>query len=360
MSIKNVAIYLGKSVLLGLILAAIFLTINIFINGDSPIINLLQNNTGNNVELSFSKAVRKSAPAVVNIYSLSIDQHRPLHSGSLQGLGSGVIMSKDGYILTNYHVIKKADEIVVALQDGRKFTSEVIGFDPETDLAVIKISGDNLPISTINLSIPPQVGDVVLAIGNPYNLGQTITQGIISATGRNGLSSGYQDFLQTDAAINAGNSGGALIDTNGKLIGINTAAFQIGYESGGHGINFAIPIKLAHSIMLKLIKNGRVIRGALGISGEAVNPVMAQILNLKELTGVIITKVEPKGAADQAKLRPVDVIIKYNNDKIIGAEMLMDKIAETAPDTKVIFTIIRKGKELQIPVTIGEKPIKYN
>lgn len=233
MTIKDTLLYLGKAILFGLIMAAMFLLVTRYFDSNNLGNTLLQTRANNTVELSFAKAVRRAAPAVVNIYSLSIDQRRPLNSGSPQGLGSGVIMSKEGYILTNYHVIKKADEIVVALQDGRKFTSEVVGFDPETDLSVLKIEGDNLPIVPVNLDSPPQVGDVVLAIGNPYNLGQTITQGIISATGRNGLSSGYLDFLQTDAAINAGNSGGALIDTNGSLIGINTAAFQIGEEGGG-------------------------------------------------------------------------------------------------------------------------------
>ncbi|ASJ98012.1 MULTISPECIES: outer membrane-stress sensor serine endopeptidase DegS [Shewanella] len=354
MTLKDTVIYIAKAVLFGLIMAAVFLVITPLITGNNNQNNFFQHRGQNGIELSFSKAVRRAAPAVVNIYSLSIDQSRPLNSGALQGLGSGVIMSKEGYILTNYHVIKKADEIVVALQDGRKFTSEVVGSDSVTDLAVLKIEGDALPVVPINLDIPAQVGDVVLAIGNPYNLGQTITQGIISATGRNGLSSGYLDFLQTDAAINAGNSGGALIDTSGQLIGINTAAFQIGGEGGGHGINFAIPIKLAHSIMGKLIKDGRVIRGALGITGEPINPVMAQILNLPDLTGVMVTGVDHQGPAAQAKLRPRDVITKFNDETVPGVEMLMDRIAETPPGTQVTMTIIRSGKYYQVPVTIGE------
>lgn len=360
MTIKDTLLYLGKATLFGLIMAAIFLLVTRYFDSHNLSNNLIQARGNNTVELSFAKAVRRAAPAVVNIYSLSIDQGKPLNSGSLQGLGSGVIMSKEGYILTNYHVIKKADEIVVALQDGRKFTSEVVGFDPETDLSVLKIEGDNLPIVPVNLDSPPQVGDVVLAIGNPYNLGQTITQGIISATGRNGLSSGYLDFLQTDAAINAGNSGGALIDTNGSLIGINTAAFQVGGEGGGHGINFAIPIKLAHSIMGKLIKNGRVIRGALGISGEPINPVFAQILNLPDLKGVLVTGVDPSGPAARAQLMPRDVIIKYNDEEVPGLEMLMDRIAETTPGKKVMMTIIRQGKTQELPVIIGEKAVIDN
>lgn len=354
MAFKDTLLYLGKAVFFGLIMAAVFLVVTPFFANKDMTGLFFQNRGDNGIELSFSVAVRRAAPAVVNIYSLSIDRNQPLNSSSLQGLGSGVIMSAEGYILTNYHVIKKADEIVVALQDGRKFTSEVVGSDPVTDLTVLKIEGDSLPIVPINLGVPAQVGDVVLAIGNPYNIGQTITQGIISATGRNGLSSGYLDFLQTDAAINAGNSGGALIDTSGQLIGINTAAFQIGEEGGGHGINFAIPIKLAHSIMGKLIKNGRVIRGALGISGEPISPVMAQILNLPDLSGVVITGVDPNGPAARAQLQPRDVIIQYEGEDIPGVEMLMDRIAETPPGNQVSMTIIRKGKSYDVPVIIGE------
>ncbi|WP_299805811.1 outer membrane-stress sensor serine endopeptidase DegS [uncultured Shewanella sp.] len=360
MIIKDTLIYVGKAILFGLIMAAVIIFVLPLITGQSLTNGITSRVSTSSNELSFSKAVRRAAPAVVNIYSLSIDQSKPLNPGSLQGLGSGVIMSKEGYILTNYHVIKKADEIVVALQDGRKFTSEVVGSDPETDLAVLKVEGDNLPVVPVSLEIPARVGDVVLAIGNPYNLGQTITQGIISATGRNGLSSGYLDFLQTDAAINAGNSGGALIDTTGQLIGINTAAFQIGGEGGGHGINFAIPIKLAHSIMGKLIKNGRVIRGALGIGGEPVGPVMAQILNLPDLTGVVITSIDRNGPAAQAKLQPRDVITKYEGESIPGVEMLMDRIAETTPGKKVMMTVIRDGKSYEVPVVIAEKPVHYN
>lgn len=291
----------------------------------------------------------------MNIYSLSIDQRNPLNTSSLQGLGSGVIMSSQGYILTNYHVIKRADEIVIALQDGRRFTSDIVGSDPETDLAVLKIEGDNLPVVPIDLDNPVWVGDVVLAIGNPYNLGQTITQGIISATGRNGLSSGYLDFLQTDAAINAGNSGGALIDTSGDLIGINTAAFQVGGDNGGNGISFAIPIKLAHSIMGKLIADGRVIRGAIGIAGEALTPVFAQILNLPNLKGIIVTSIDRNGPAANADIRPRDVIIKYQGEEVVGVEMLMDRIAETKPGSKVMLTLLRQGETIEVPVFVVEK-----
>ncbi len=360
MAIKNSIIYLSKAVIFGFIIAAIFLFIVPIVTDEGSGHNFFSSEVTEGHEMSFAAAVRRAAPAVVNIYTLTVDKDNPLKPGSLQGLGAGVIMSKEGYILTNYHVIKKADEIVVALQDGRQFISETVGSDPETDLSVLKIEGDNLPIAPLNLNQPAQVGDVVLAIGNPYNLGQTITQGIISATGRNGLSSGYLDFLQTDAAINAGNSGGALINTQGRLIGINTAAFQVGGEGGGHGINFAIPIKLAHSIMGKLIKSGRVIRGALGISGEAVGPVMSQLLNKPNLTGVVITGIDTNGPAAKAGLQPRDVITRFKGENIPGVEMLMDRVAETPPGQTVTMTIIRDGKQFDVPVVIGQKPISYN
>ncbi|MDB2386803.1 outer membrane-stress sensor serine endopeptidase DegS [Shewanella sp.] len=360
MMIKNTFIYISKAIVFGLTMAVVIIFLMPFITGKSLTNNLFSHSAINSNDLSFASAVRKAAPAVVNIYSLSIDQRKPLKPSSLQGLGSGVIMSKEGYILTNYHVIKKADEIVIALQDGREFTSEVVGSDPETDLAVLKIEGEHLPLVPLELEHPARVGDVVLAIGNPYNLGQTITQGIISATGRNGLSSGYLDFLQTDAAINAGNSGGALIDTTGQLVGINTAAFQIGNESGTHGISFAIPITLAHSIMGKLIQDGRVIRGALGISGEAVSPFIAQLLNIPDLTGVLITSIEPRGPAEKAKLQKRDVITHYEGEVVPSVAMLMDRVAETPPNTQVNMSIIRDGKPYNVTVVIKEKPIVYN
>ncbi|GGI79474.1 outer membrane-stress sensor serine endopeptidase DegS [Shewanella gelidii] len=357
---KNAVLYVGKAVIIGLVVAAIFLMANSYLTNGTLHSQIFKPKDTGRSELSFAKAVRRAAPAVVNIYSLSIDQRRPLNPGALQGLGSGVIMSAQGYILTNYHVIKSADEIVIALQDGRKFTSEVVGSDPDTDLSVLKIEGDNLPVAPLNLNSLPEVGDVVLAIGNPYNLGQTITQGIISATGRNGLSSGYLDFLQTDAAINEGNSGGALINTQGDLIGINTAAFKVGGDSGNHGINFSIPTKLAYSIMQKLIKDGRVIRGMLGVSGDAVTPVMAQIFKLPEVKGVLISGVDPTGPAAKAQIQPRDLIIQFEGEEVPGFEMLMDRVAETKPGSTVTLTIIRQGQPYEVAVTIAEKPINYS
>ncbi|MCL1077447.1 outer membrane-stress sensor serine endopeptidase DegS [Parashewanella spongiae] len=365
MLVKDTLLYICKAVIFGLIMAAAIL---IFSPSSGKFFSFshLFSQSNNSNQLSFSRAVREAAPSVVNIYSINIVTARQLDSSSLQnrselqGLGSGVIMSHQGYILTNYHVVNKADEIVIILQDGRRFEAEVIGMDPATDLAVIKINGENLPIVPLDLDVLPNVGDVVLAIGNPYNVGQTITQGIISATGRNSLSSGYQEFLQTDAAINEGNSGGALINTNGVLIGINTAAFQVGGESG-KGINFAIPTKLAYHIMEKLIESGRVIRGAIGFNGQALSltPKYAQVLGLKNLEGVVATDIEPNSPAFHAQLRKGDVVIKYREEVVpagpAGVWMLRDRIAETKPGTQVVLSIIRRGLAMDLTVTVAEK-----
>ncbi|WP_417763703.1 outer membrane-stress sensor serine endopeptidase DegS [Shewanella sp.] len=354
--IKDTLLYLGKAIAFGLVMAAVVIVINSFTSNN---LDLFSSNNPLK-RLSFNSAVRTAAPAVVNIYNLGVTPNRPLNQGKLQGLGSGVIMRSEGYILTNFHVVRKADEIVVALQDGRKFSAEVVGLDPDTDLAVLKIEGEKLPTVHVNLKTSPNVGDIVLAIGNPYNIGQTITQGIISATGRSGLSTGYLDFIQTDAAINAGNSGGALIDTTGSLIGINTAAYQLGNEGGGHGINFAIPIKLAYTIMNKLIKDGRVIRGALGVSGEELDPFMGQMLNIPNLRAVVINTIDSQGAAAAAGLRVGDVIVKYQGEPVTGSTMLLDRIAETTPNTKVTLQVVRNGKLLDVPVVMGEKAVTYN
>ncbi|GLP95816.1 outer membrane-stress sensor serine endopeptidase DegS [Paraferrimonas sedimenticola] len=351
MNLKGLFIYLGKAVLLGLTMAAVVLLLLPMLNQSkipSPF------SWGQpSAELSFASAVRNAAPAVVNIYSLR--QTRALSRPTLQGLGSGVIMSERGYILTNYHVVSKADQILVALQDGRQFVPKVIGTDPLTDLAVLSIEGEDLPVVPYRLDTNPQVGDVVLAIGNPYNLGQTITQGIISATGRVGMSvTGQQDFLQTDAAINAGNSGGALIDTRGFLVGINTAAFQLMAEGGGHGINFAIPLKLAHEIMVKLVEHGRVIRGEIGIQGMPIDPRWRQMLNLPNLQGIQVSAVEPGSPAEKAGIRPDDIITGYADKPVTNAPALKDYIAESAPGSELELTINRAGKLYTVNVIIAE------
>jgi len=311
--------------------------------------------------VSYSRAVRSAAPAVVNVYtrSTTVDprsyQNRTI---SRRELGSGVIMNSQGYILTNYHVVYGADEIEVALQDGRFFNAVLIGQDQLTDLAVLYVEANNLPVIPQNPSIEPQVGDVVLAIGNPFNLGQSITQGVISATGRAGLSpaNGYADFMQMDAAINAGNSGGALINSNGTLVGINTAAFQRQRNQDIQGIFFAVPYKLANSILQKLIQHGRVIRGYLGVNADAVvnqsgDPMVS---TAQTLYGVRITAVEPLSPAAIAGLQVGDIVRQIDNVKLSSVHHALDIIAETAPDTKLEFLVDREGKNLKVPVVIRE------
>lgn len=309
---------------------------------------------------SFSYAANRAGPAVVNIYTRSFQRGEISPEFSSTSLGSGVIMDGQGYVLTNYHVIADADQVIVALQDGRILNGEVTGFDVPTDLAVLKINANQLPVIPQDTELAPQVGDIVLAIGNPYNVGQTITQGIISATGRAGLSSmgpdsnGRQDLLQTDAAINAGNSGGALINVYGEMVGINTASFQSLAHQESYGINFAIPYALAQRIMQELISHGRVIRGYLGISGADIAPMMAQLLKLGDRTGLFVEGLNEKGPAAKGGIIVEDVLLKLDDEPIRNTRQAMDKIAETKPGTTINVTLLRKGKILTLPIKIEE------
>nr|WP_285817584.1 outer membrane-stress sensor serine endopeptidase DegS [Echinimonas agarilytica] len=311
--------------------------------------------------LSLATAVRKASPAVVNVYSRSL-QRSGLWSNKTElrtkGLGSGVIMTDKGHVLTNSHVIQNADQILVALQDGRIFTAKLIGTDVFTDLAVLYIEDEDLPVIPQQQEHQAEVGELVLAIGNPYNLGQTITQGIISAAGRTGMAStNYQDLLQTDAAINRGNSGGALVNSEGTLIGINTAAFQAANESDIYGISFAVPYPLAHKVMTSIIKHGRVIRGYLGITGESVSSTLARQLRLGERTGILVTGVEMGGPADQAGLLKNDVMLKIDGRNIREVNLALDSIAESQPGEVVDLSILRNGQILSIPVVVTEPPL---
>ncbi|WP_298440904.1 outer membrane-stress sensor serine endopeptidase DegS [uncultured Ferrimonas sp.] len=343
--------YLLKPIMAGLLLALFIVALNPNLRSYLP---KLDNSISQVERSSFAHAVRRAAPAVVNVYS-----HRQAKNNFSQllpqGLGSGIIMRNDGYILTNYHVVREADQIFIALQDGRVSDAQLIGSDPYTDLAVLKVSIAPLPVIPLDLERQSRVGDVVLAIGNPYNLGQTITQGIISATGRTGLSSNFQDFIQTDAAINQGNSGGALVDADGRLVGVNTANYQQLGEAGV-GLNFAIPIELAYTIMDKLIRDGRVIRGHLGLTGTPVTQTIARQLRLPEPMGMAVTEIDPQGPAGKAGLRPYDVLLSINGESIVGIDMLMDTIAETPPGTEVNIILIRQGNRYNVPVTIEERP----
>ncbi|NOI14620.1 outer membrane-stress sensor serine endopeptidase DegS [Vibrio hepatarius] len=305
-------------------------------------------------QISFNHAVRNAAPAVVNIYSRKYTEND--RSKLLtQGLGSGVIVSEKGYIITNYHVVAQADQIVVALQDGRVAAAQLVGKDRRTDIAVLRIEVTNLPVIPTNPNYAPKVGDIVLAIGNPYNLGQTTTFGIISATGRSSISAdGRQAFIQTDAAINEGNSGGALVNTRGELVGINTASFQQATELETYGISFAIPYQLANKIMQKIIADGRVIRGYIGIDGRDINSVTSRLLGNDHLGGIVVLGVDPNGPAADAGFEAQDIILKIDGEKVNGRQSVLDIVTELRPGSKVDILILRKGEEMTLSVTVAE------
>ncbi|HOX58578.1 MAG TPA: DegQ family serine endoprotease [Candidatus Paceibacterota bacterium] len=272
------------------------------------------------------------------------------------GLGSGVIVTKDGYILTNNHVVDNADEVKVTLHDGREFTAKVVGRDPKSDVAVIKIDAKDLPFVSMTDSDKVEVGDIVLAIGNPFGVGQTVTTGIVSATGRGGLGiiEEYEDFIQTDAAINPGNSGGALVDIEGRLIGINTAIFS--RSGGSQGIGFAIPSNLARNVMESLIQYGHVSRGYLGVMIQDVTPALAREFKLKDQGGALIGDVVPKGPADKAGLKNGDVVLEFNGKKVRDSRHLKLAVGETKPGSKVPVKILREGAISNLQIAVQELP----
>lgn len=269
-----------------------------------------------------------------------------------RGVGSGVIVTKDGYILTNNHVVDDADKVKVTLQDGREFTAKVVGKDPESDVAVVKIQAEDLPAISLADSSQIQIGDVVLAVGNPFGLGQTVTMGIISATGRATMGLKYQDFIQTDAAINPGNSGGALVDTDGRLIGINTAIFS--RTGGNQGIGFAIPTDLAKNVMVSLIKTGKVTRGHLGVEIQDLTPVLARQFDLKNDQGALVGEVMPHSPAAKAGLQSGDVILQFNGKPVLDTRHLQLEVAGTAPGEKVPVRIWREGSAKTVEVVVNE------
>jgi serine protease Do len=281
--------------------------------------------------------------------------NRQFNTPRQHGLGSGVIVTKDGYILTNNHVVDNAEEVKVTLQDGREFTAKVIGRDPKSDIAVIKIDAKDLPTVPLADSDKVQVGDIVLAIGNPFGVGQTVTTGIVSATGRGNLGiEDYEDFIQTDAAINPGNSGGALVDVEGRLIGVNTAIFS--RTGGNQGIGFAIPSDLARNVMDSLIKYGKVTRGYLGVMIQDVTPALAKEFKLKDTTGALIGDVVPKGPADKAGLKDGDVVLDYNGRNVTDSRRLRLAVGETKPGTTVPVKILRDGATKTLEVTVQQLP----
>jgi len=323
--------------------------------------------------VSYADAVNLAAPAVVNLYTTKVvnkssqamfedPQFRRFFGDNLprqrrweSSLGSAVIMSPEGYLLTNNHVTSGADQIVVALKDGRETLARVIGSDPETDLAVLKIDLKNLPAITIGSSDSLRIGDVALAIGNPFGVGQTVTMGIISATGRNQLGlNTYEDFIQTDAAINPGNSGGALVDANGNLTGINTAIFS---KSGGsQGIGFAIPTKLALEVMKSIIEHGQVIRGWLGIEVQPLTEDLAESFGLKDRPGIVVAGIFRDGPAQKAGLQLGDVILSIDNEPAADGRKSMNQVARTKPGDRIGIEVMRNGKTLKLTAEVGLRP----
>ena len=336
---------------------------------------------------SFAPVVERVAPSVVNVFSTKMVRNpfgrdlRPLFDDPLfrrffgdqfdeesprqmprmqkqQSLGSGVIVSKDGHILTNNHVVDGADEVKVALLgDKREFTAKVVGRDPKTDIAVLKIDAGDLPPLTLAASDKVAVGDVVLAVGNPFGIGQTVTMGIVSATRRGGMGiEEYEDFIQTDASINPGNSGGALVDTDGRLVGICTAILS---RSGGNqGVGFAVPMDLARNVMEQILKKGRVVRGYLGVSIQDVTPELRKEFSVPEGRGALVGGVNQDGSAAEAGLKSGDVIVEFDGKPVADSRALKLMVGATAPGAKADVKVLRDGKEKSFTVTLKEMPDK--
>ena len=329
--------------------------------------------TGATAALTYADAAKKAMPAVVNIYtSKAVRSRNPLLDDTIlrryfpdlaeraparraTSLGSGVIVSPDGYVLTNHHVIEGADDIEVVLADGRELSARIKGVDPESDLAVLKTEGQDLPTITFGTTDHLQVGDVVLAIGNPFGFGNTVTLGIVSALGRNHLGiNRFEDFIQTDAAINPGNSGGALVDTTGNLIGINSTIFS---QSGGSmGIGFAIPVSLARTVLAQIIKDGTVTRGWLGVEPQAITREAAQALALARTDGVLVRALQRDGPADRAGIQVRDVVVEIAGKPTPDVPQLLARIAELTPGSSARIKVVRDGKPLDVDVVIAKRP----
>ena len=320
--------------------------------------------------VSYSAAARRASPAVVSITASKIPSRNPNASdpnfrrffgdpGRQQqakvGLGSGVIVSPEGFLLTNNHVVDGADDIEVMLTDGRKAKARVVGTDPDSDVAVLKIELDKLPSITFGSTDNLQVGDVVLAIGNPFGVGQTVTSGIISALGRSQLGiNTFENFIQTDAAINPGNSGGALVDANGNLLGINTAIYS--RTGGSLGIGFAIPVSTARQVMESLIRDGMVTRGWIGVEPRDLTPEIAATFNLPVNEGVLITGVLQNGPASEGGLRPGDVVLKVADTSVTNTSQLLNAVASLKPQSPATISVQRGDKALELKVTVAQRP----
>jgi serine protease DegQ len=344
----------------------------------SGVVTLYENSPGSGSAIpsaGFSAAAQKVMPAVVNVFTTSEiknqnnafmddprfrfffgDQYEDNAPQETSSLGSGVLVSHDGYILTNHHVVEAADQIEVAMADGHKAKARIIGSDPETDLAVIKIElGKDLPAITFGHSEEAHVGDIVLAVGNPFGVGQTVTMGIVSALKRNHLGlNTFENFIQTDAAINPGNSGGALVDANGNLLGINSAIYSP--NGGSLGIGFAIPVSTAKKVMEQIIQNGSVTRGWIGVAVQEITPELAESFKLGNVQGVLISEVVRGGPADQAKVRAGDILTMVNNKPLTDSNTMLDTIAALPPGKVVVLKLLRNQTEIVVQVKVGKRP----
>ncbi len=336
--------------------------------------SIAKSSSRNSNSASYSEAAQKAMPSVVNIFTSKKNANNP-HQQFLDdpllkhffgdqsddlaqhetSLGSGVIVNENGLIITNQHVIEAADEIQVALEDGRTVKAHVVGSDPDTDLAVLKIDVKNLPAITFANAQKNKVGDVVLAIGNPFGVGQTVTQGIISALGRNHLGiSTFENFIQTDASINPGNSGGALIDADGNLVGINSAIYS--RNGGSMGIGFAIPVSIAKQVMEQIIRQGSVTRGWIGIEAQDMTAELAESFKLKSAQGSLIAGIIKNSPAERAGLKAGDVLLEINGLQVVDSNNMLGLISELKPNKQAILRITRNQKELNVPVMIGRRP----
>ncbi|NWG39233.1 MAG: Do family serine endopeptidase [Hydrogenophilaceae bacterium] len=336
-------------------------------------IQQVNGNTPAGTNNSFAEAAKHAIPAVVNIFTQKQvrgprnpftddpvfrhffgDRFDP-RPREVSNLGSGVIASSNGYILTNHHVVEGAEEIQVALADGRTVPAQVVGADPETDLAVLKINADKLPAITFGQSDSLRVGDWVLAIGNPFGVGQTVTLGIVSALGRTHLGiNTFENFIQTDAAINPGNSGGALVDAAGNLVGINSAIYS--RTGGSQGIGFAIPVSLAKQVMEQIIRDGSVTRGWVGIEVQDLSPELAESFELSGTSGALIAGVLKGGPADRAGVKPGDVLMKVNGNQVVDSSSLLNLIAALKPGEQAMLTVARKRQVMEFSVKVEKRP----
>lgn len=374
---SSLLIFLFKAVIAGLAAAFVVLVFRPDLLGEKrPVVTVHESQAINmgraSGPVSYASAVESAAPAVVNVYATKLVTERanPLFHDPFfryffgdrlaprqrleNSLGSGVLVGEGGYILTNNHVVEGAAGIEVLLRDGRSAEAQLVGTDPETDVAVLKIGLGDLPVITFGASTELRIGDVVLAIGNPFGVGQTVTMGIVSATGRDrvGIST-FENFIQTDAAINPGNSGGALVDAMGHLVGINTAIFS---KSGGsQGIGFAIPMSIARDVMDQIIESGHVTRGWLGVESQDITPRLAESFNLQGITGIVIAGVQRDGPAAAAGLRPGDVVTAMNGEPATGTRSVMNKIAQTPPGTVITLEVLRQGNTLELKARVGER-----